>query len=61
MASKKVTIEQTGIITQQGDQLFILLQKKNHPLLQDFLDIKVDEEIILERITIEPKKKKPLS
>lgn len=57
MASKKVTIEQQGVITKQGDQYLIVIQKFNWPSIEPFLDMKLDEHIVLERITIEPKKK----
>lgn len=60
MASKKVIIEQQGVITKQGEQYLIVIQKKNWSLIESLLDIKLDEEIILERITIEPKKKTKL-
>lgn len=56
-----VTIKQSGVISVQKSpsqtQYIIVIQKKNWPLIESLLDIKIDEEIILQKIKIQPKNK----
>lgn len=42
------TIKQTGMITKQGEQYLIVIQKANWPKIAKLLGRKLDQEIVLD-------------
>lgn len=46
----KVTIEQTGMITKQGSQYLLVIQKANWSKIDKMLNKKIDQEITFSTI-----------